>query len=730
MALNFGMFGLGFHFFVKDDASLAMQRIDKAFRGTAESAEEMYYKTKASLDSMEGRFGALSDARVQAALRNTGMVLMGIGAAGLAGAGMAVKASIDYEDAFAGVRKTVDATEEEYAVLNARIRQMAKEVPIAATSIAEIAEAAGQLGIPKEYITDFTRVMADLGVATNMTATQAATSLARFANIVQMSYENFDRLGSTIVQLGNNLATTESEIVDMALRLAGAGNQVGMTEAQILSLAGALSSVGIEAEAGGSAMSRAMIEMANAVAQGSDELDLFAAVAGMTASEFQQAFRENAAGAVISFIEGMDKISAAGINVFEVLEALGLSEVRVRDALLRAAGAGDLFRQSMELGATAWEENVALAKEAEERYQTTVSQLQIFKNTVNDISLTFGDMFLPTVNKVLRSISDFLDRFHNLPAPVQKAIGILLVAGSALTFLGGTAFVFVAMIPSFVQGLNALQIGMATFNAVVLANPITWLIVGIVGLIAVVVLLVRNWDRVTAAMSAWWSKITGWFTELPGWVKGLLAVFMPVIGIPLLIAENWDTIKAIAGNIFSQTVEIIRTIIFDLPGMIWDVMMGVVEKIRSAGVWIWDAAKSVFGLFTRGAEEGLEKHSPSAVERSMFDIMEASRAAVTQLAADFRELSSMRAVPQIGIATAGAPAAVPAPTAAAETTVSATVPVMIRERRTAEASASMATKPHVIIKQPLKLILDGRVVAETVIEFIEDAKLRQVIPAQ
>ena len=102
-----------------------------------------------------------------------------------------------------------------------------------------------------------------------------------------------------------------------------------MTEAQILSLAGALSSVGIEAEAGGSAMSRAMIEMANAVAQGSDELDLFAAVAGMTASEFQQAFRENAAGAVISFIEGMDKISAAGINVFEVLEALACRSVRM-----------------------------------------------------------------------------------------------------------------------------------------------------------------------------------------------------------------------------------------------------------------------------------------------------------------------------------------------------------------------------------------------------------------
>lgn len=61
--------------------------------------------------------------------------------------------------------------------------------------------------------------------------------------------------------MGNNFATTESEIVDMALRLAGAGHQVGMSEGQILGLATALSSVGIEAEMGGSAMSKALVKM-------------------------------------------------------------------------------------------------------------------------------------------------------------------------------------------------------------------------------------------------------------------------------------------------------------------------------------------------------------------------------------------------------------------------------------------------------------------------------------
>ena len=168
--------------------------------------------------------------------------------------------SIDFESAFAGVRKTVDATEEEFAALSEGIRGMTKEIPASAVEISKVAEAAGQLGIEKEAILGFTRTMIDLGESTNLSADQAATALARLANITQMPQTEFGRLGSTVVALGNNLATTEAEIVEMGLRLAGAGKQVGMTEAEILSLAGALSSVGVEAQAGGSAFSRVMAQ--------------------------------------------------------------------------------------------------------------------------------------------------------------------------------------------------------------------------------------------------------------------------------------------------------------------------------------------------------------------------------------------------------------------------------------------------------------------------------------
>ena len=168
----------------------------------------------------------------------------------------AIKASVSYESAFTSVRKTVDATEEQYASLSSEIKQMSTEIATSADDIAEIVGIAGQLGIETDYLTEFARTMIDLGNSTDIVADEAASVLAKFANITGMSQSEFDNLGAALVDLGNNCATTESAIMTMSMRLAAAGHQVGLSEAQILGFAAALSSVGIEAEMGGSAFSK------------------------------------------------------------------------------------------------------------------------------------------------------------------------------------------------------------------------------------------------------------------------------------------------------------------------------------------------------------------------------------------------------------------------------------------------------------------------------------------
>lgn len=336
---------------------------------------------------------------------------------GVAGIGLAmrgtVNAAIDFESSFAGVRKTVDATEPQLKALAADFREMSREIPVSVNELNRIGEAAGQLGVRQSAIIDFTRTVAALGVTTNLASDQAADALARIANITQLPQDQFDRLGSTVVELGNKLAATESEIVDFGLRIAAAGKIVGLTEAQTLAVAGAFTSVGVEAEAGGTAVSKVFISLANAVQSGGKQLDLFAKTAGQSTSEFARLFEQNTAGAFVAFVEGLKRVDESGGNVFQTLKNLGLTDVRLVRAFLSISQAQGLLRKSVDIGTKAWRDNNALTQEAAKRYATTASRLQVFKNRVNDLQITIGGLLVPALEDVIRPLSEWLDKTEN-----------------------------------------------------------------------------------------------------------------------------------------------------------------------------------------------------------------------------------------------------------------------------------------------------------------------------
>ena len=371
-----------------------------------------------SLTAISKKCETISKAMTKAGKTLTTHITTPITALGTA----AVKASIDYEYAFADVRKTVDATEEEYDRLSQSVKQMSTKVAASAEDIAEVMSIAGQLGIENEHLAEFTRTMIDLGNSTNMVAADAASEAARFANIMGMSQNEFQNLGSTLVDLGNNYATTESEIMAMSLRLAGAGKQVGLSESQILGFAAALSSVGIEAQMGGSAFSKALIKMEVAAATGGDALEDFARVSGMSASQFKELWERDAAGAFQAFIVGLSKMDEEGVSAIKTLDDIGIAEIRLRDTLLRATNATELFSKTQDTANKAWAENNALTNEANKRYATTKSRLTNLKNTALMFARQIGDDLNPTIQQIIDKANELLQKFLSLDKSQRESI--------------------------------------------------------------------------------------------------------------------------------------------------------------------------------------------------------------------------------------------------------------------------------------------------------------------
>lgn len=459
-------------------------------------------RVKVETEGITGKLKTQSEQWIKSGkkIENFGQKLSGVGTAMtvgvtaplLAGSAAVTKAAISWESDFAGVKKTNDEVVDSngnvtysYADLESGLRDLAKQLPSSHSEIAKVAEAAGQLGIKTQNVKSFTKTMIDLGESTNMSAESAATSLARFANITQMSQKDFDKLGSAIVDLGNNYATTESEITEMALRIAGAGKQVGMSQGDILGFATALSSVGVEAEAGGSAISKVMVQMQLAVEKGTGafgeleeransagysigevgqavvnggkplksmaealgmnssslkkmykeadksktSLENFASVAGISNDQFSKLFKDDPSKAIMKFIEGLANAEKQGTSAIKMLDDMDIKEVRLRDSLLRAANASGVFDSAIKTGNKAWKENSALTEEANKRYETTESKLKMLKNEAVDAAIDLGGPFVDALRDglkaskpLIKGLGDIAKGFSNLSKDQQTNI--------------------------------------------------------------------------------------------------------------------------------------------------------------------------------------------------------------------------------------------------------------------------------------------------------------------
>lgn len=372
----------------------------------------------------------------------------------------AFDASVSFESAFTGVRKTIDASESEFAALSDQFRQLAKEIPIPIEGLLQIGELAGQLGVKKDGIIDFTKTVAALSVTTNLTSESAATAFARIANIYEIPIEKTENLASAVVALGNNFAATESEITDFATRIAGIGKVVGFTSSDIAAIGTAFVSVGVEAEAGGTAVQKTLISINDAVVNGGAELEKFASVSGLTAKDFAALWKSQPVQAFDLFVKGLGK---SGDQASKVLDELVGGDARLKRAFLSLAQSGDLLTDAINLSSDAFAENTALAAEANKFYSTTEGRLQLLSGRWNDLKIKMGDFLKEVALPVLEFFVELAEALGGAENKLSTVARVIKAAGVALLTYFGLSVIkgIVKGISLLIAELVALQLNMA-----------------------------------------------------------------------------------------------------------------------------------------------------------------------------------------------------------------------------------------------------------------------------
>lgn len=474
--------------------------------------------------------------------------LIGIGAYSL-------KAAIDWESAFAGVIKTVDATTEELDILEQGLRDLATGrtgSPVAglkdaAVTLAGVAEAAGQLGVATDDIIKFSEYMAVLGMATNVTAEEAAVLVAQFANITGMDLQDVDRFASAIVWLGNNAATTEKDILELSQRIAVAGTAAGMSEPQIAGLAAAALSLGFAPERAGTNLSMWLLDIVRIIGENSTELDQFAKIAGMDASGFKELWEADPTDGLIRFLEGLNKLPDE--QKFAVLEKFGWTAGTLSPLLLSLAGNTDLLADMIDGATVAWDENTAAMYEAEQRAVTTQSQINELKNKLYDTGITIGQHLLPLISKLADDLGTLAEKTGEVN---QETMQMAVYFGLALIALGPAVKVIGTLIT--VAGAAAGAVGFLGLAAT-----------GLVGVFALGILgnleefTEHCWDIVNAAREGdivgVLEGIANALIDIP---EGIANIFGDLIGVD--VQEGLEAYYGVWENL--------KTLIDALPGAI------------------------------------------------------------------------------------------------------------------------------------------------------------------
>ena len=517
-----------------------------------------------------------------------------------------VKSFADYDSAVAQLSRTSGLTGNDLDAMKANLATLSNQLALSETDVTNIASAVASYGVTGvQDISEVVKVASQMHVAfENVSAEDAAASIAKFGNITNLSMKDADKLASCIAGLENNSAALAPEIMEVNNRIGGMCSSVKMTAPEISAWSTTLISGGMSAELAGSNFTKFQGVLSSACSKGGEDVQGFADVAGMSADEFIQLYQTDATAATEAFLKGLNKIEDGGGSVVSVLDALGLSgteQVRMMQVLMAATddtgdGYSDLDKY-MSIANEEFDKGTALQEEFETQSDTLAFALQSLKAELTDTGKAIGEALSPAVKDVAKKFTDWLGKVKQFAQEHPKVVqGIAGIVAGAMAF-GGVALVvgkFVSAIGGIVSGVGSVMSAISGLGGVLglLTNPITLVIAGIAAFVAAIVYCWNNVDgfkeSVSNSFQRIWEVISDVCTSVWNVIQEVWGAISPYV-VPMLqsMAETIGTIFTTILDIVVPVVEGVWNTIKTVWGWIGPYVIGIFEGVAQfiSGVW-------------------------------------------------------------------------------------------------------------------------------------------------
>ncbi|MDN5248403.1 MAG: phage tail tape measure protein [Wolbachia endosymbiont of Tyrophagus putrescentiae] len=441
-----------------------------------------------------------------------------------------IKVAIDFESAFADVKKVVEfQNDKEAKKFSEKLKEMSRTIPLSATELAQIAASGGQLGIAKEKLSQFTEVVAKMSTAFDMSAEKAGDSIAKLSNVYGIPVDEMEHVGNVINHLSDNTAAKAKDMVEALAIVGGTAKQFGLKFGQTSSLVNAFISLGKQSAKAATAINALLGKLQTAEEQGGD-FKVALEQMGITAEEIVQRINENGEEALFYFFKNLNKLDRQERST--ILMKLFGQEYQDDIALL--AGSFNKYEEARKLLSDVEEYKASLQNEFKNRVETTASKLRLLRNAIAEVGMNLGSVMLPT----LKSIAEFLqEKTRNIaifaekyPALTKAIMGTLVAlislkvlavgVGYGFTLLGSTIFGLKATILTTFSFLSttlfpAVITGLRAISLAVMSNPIGLLIAG---LVTGATLLISSWQGVKDFFASFWKSIIKPIGEAFSWM--------------------------------------------------------------------------------------------------------------------------------------------------------------------------------------------------------------------